>query len=31
MGLFAYPVAWVTALVIAYRPIFQPQPAPAAE
>lgn len=28
MALFAYPVAWVTALVIAYRPIFRPQQAP---
>jgi hypothetical protein len=26
MALFAYPVAWVTALAIAYRPIFRPQP-----
>jgi hypothetical protein len=25
MGLWAYPVAWVTALAIAYRPIFRPQ------
>jgi len=31
MGLFAYPVAWVTALAIAYRPIFQSQPATTAE
>jgi hypothetical protein len=31
MGLFAYPVAWVTALAIAYRPIFQPRPAPTAD
>lgn len=29
MALFAYPVAWVTALAISYRPIFRPQPAPA--
>lgn len=25
--LFAYPVAWVTALAISYRPIFRPPPA----
>lgn len=29
MALFAYPVAWVTALAISYRPIFRPEPAPA--
>jgi len=31
MALFAYPVAWVTALAIAYRPIFRPQPTPRAD
>jgi hypothetical protein len=31
MGLFAYPVAWVTALAVTYLPIFQSQPAPTAE
>lgn len=28
MALFAYPVAWATALVLAYRPIFRPQQTP---
>jgi hypothetical protein len=28
MALFAYPVAWVTALAISYRPIFRPEPDP---
>ena len=28
MALFAYPIAWATALAIAYRPIFQPRAEP---
>jgi hypothetical protein len=28
MSLFAYPVAWITALVISYRPIFAPSMPP---
>ena len=27
MALFAYPVAWIAALVISYRPIFRREPA----